>query len=61
MARVVAFKTYKKYAKKYGIRSTGKTMRQLKKSIYAHEMKHSSKLFKKKPNKKGDYGLYLVK
>lgn len=61
MARAISFSTYKKYAKKYKLKHKGKTMKELQKSIYKYEMKHSDKLFKRKPNKQGDYGLYLVK
>jgi hypothetical protein len=36
-------------------------MQQLALDIYAYEMKHMNTLFKKKINKNGTYGLYLVK
>lgn len=61
MPRAVSTFTYKKYAKKYKIPVKGKTIKDLQKAIYSYEMKHSKKLFKRKPNKMGDYGLYLVK
>ena len=60
MARAIAAATYKKYAKKYGITSKNKTIKQLQKSIYKHEMKHRNMLFRKKPDRRGNYGLYLV-
>lgn len=60
MSRAIATATYKKYAKKYGIKSTNKTIKQLQKAIYKYEMKHSKKLFNKKPDRRGNYGLYLV-
>ncbi len=61
MARAISRKTYEKYARKYKISVKGKSMKALQKAIYTHEMRNSKRLFKKKPNKHGDYGLYLIK
>ena len=51
MARVIAYETYKSYAKKYGIKITKKvnnkrvykSMRQLSRDIYNYESKHPVK------------------
>ena len=57
--RAIAHETYVKFAKKYKIplihnNGTNKTYQELAKEIHAYEMKNIL-------NKKGKYGLYVVK
>lgn len=61
MSRIISVKTYIKYAKKYKLPYKKKKMAQLQKSIYNYEMKNSKSLFRKKADRKGNYGLYLIK